>query len=262
MVKKQSLTIPARTDILSLYEAILPLIYDKLEVDPCNTLLHIVHLKFVSHDFFHFVMNDIAENTEEEGLRMSFETWHGEEEIVFEPQKDYDRNASFDTTVEENYGRMTHQVQKKHPDKPKEYEYYRIISYDDPKIAAGFFRYKGIGKPFTKQEIRILNELAPQLFLILRTVLIEKIHSQKFQYFSSNVAICRGIAKKFRLGKNLTDILPDILFGYSNEEIARRNFISVAAVKKRINHVFKQTATKNRIDFIRKFFTSPERVEL
>jgi|GEM_PF-3887333 len=248
------------SDILAMYEAVLPLLYDNPKeidfIDKINECL----LKFVWYDFLHFVMEDPS--GENDGrLGITYENWASlspreeEHKMALRPEQ------SFGEFARRNYEQAIDFRRAKSPD-DGEYDYHRIASQKHPKIVVGFFRVRNKGNAFSKADLRAFQELKPHILQLFRTVLTHIYHSQAFQYFESFAAIGSRLANEHKLSEAEVKLLPDILFGYTNEDIASRHFISLATVKSHIKHILKKTGTKNRIDFITKFFTSPEHVQL
>src|SRR5205807_6561087 len=114
---------------------------------------------------------------------------------------------------------------------------------------------------FTKAERLLLKKLAPHIFLLCRTSLSPLFRDKSFRSIDLNIDICSALAHQYKLSDTEAKLLPQILFGYSNAQIANKNFISVLTVKKHIQHIFKKTGVKNRLEFISRYFTSPEKVE-
>ncbi len=272
MAKKKSISAGDITekDIHFLYEGVLPLLYlNPEELDPVNKLARLVK-HFVESNFICYFLDDVTptaikgpyvtliskmpefSNVRKDGSQIS---------ITNLPSPDPD--ASFEKSMKRVYQTVLRNRRADFPDQ-SEYHYYQIVSRTDPKIFVGFFRTKNPSEDnsFSKNEKDIYKKLSPHIFLILRTVLSTSYKTQSFQYFDAFTKICTGIAHQYKLSESETKLLPEILFGYSNEQIADKHFISIVTVKKHIQHIFKKTGVKSRIDFIGKFFTSPERIEL
>jgi len=88
------------------------------------------------------------------------------------------------------------------------------------------------------------------------------VQSKRYNYFSTYMEICNKLVSEFELSPTEYKMMTEILSGRTNEEIAYRNFVSVPTVKTHLQHIFKKTGTKNRVDFIGKFFTSPQNIDL
>lgn len=253
-------------DILPLYETIVPLLYAPSHFDPTFELNKLL-LGFVYYDFDHYIMDTPEEESNiffaEHGLYTGYpETIRGIQ--ITRKLSSEKEEEGFINRVQQQY-ETTLKLQKDlYPDLPQEFSYHRIISCDDPKFAYGFFRMnKQTGDfAFTQEEIRIFEKLKPHIFRLMRAILWQRWSSERTQYFQSFIRICSGISSKYNLSATETKLLPEILFGYSNKVIADRNFISTHTAKTHVHNIFKKTGVKNRMDFMAKFFTSPERVEL
>ncbi|MFI5264154.1 MAG: LuxR C-terminal-related transcriptional regulator [Candidatus Kapaibacterium sp.] len=184
--------------------------------------------------------------------------------IFMSASKSHSPEISFDETIEMVYKNVIKGQEGLHPKKPRQYHYHKIVSSTYPRIAVGFFRYKDSihDNSFDKNDLQILALLSPHIFLLYRTIMNDVLRSPTLQYFTVFTNICAEIAKEHDLSDSQYKLIPEILFGLTNEEIAKKHFVSVAAIKKHIKHIFKKTGSKNRIDFISKFFTSPERIDL
>ncbi len=245
-------------EILTMYQAVMPLLYDNPKgidlADKINKCL----LKFVWYDFIHYMMED--PKGDRERLGATFERWGRFSSAEKNPKVELHPELDFAKAARQNYERA---IELERADYSEgDFDYHRIVSQKHPKIVVGFFRVVNKSKAFSKNDLRTFKELKPHILLLFRTVLTHIYHSQAFQYFDSFAAIGSRLANERKLSDAEVKLLPDILFGYTNEEIAARHFISLATVKSHIKHILKKTGTKNRIDFIGKFFTSPERVQL
>jgi DNA-binding CsgD family transcriptional regulator len=248
-------------EILSLYK-VLDSLYDNPDKHDLTYELNKCLLRFVWYDFYHYLMED--PNGYPQDLSLNFDNWYSPNEDKEFSNIAKDENPLFEEKFEASYHRTIQHYRKDNPNKiSKTYDYYCILAKNNPKIGLGFFRNRINSNDmlFSDEEKRVFKKLAPHLLLLYRIVLHHNLfESHKFQYFDSFSNICTKIANDFSLSKTELKLLPEILFGLSNEEIAEKNYVSVAAVKKNIKHIFKKTAVKNRIDFISKFFTSPDRV--
>lgn len=253
-------------EILAMYEDVLQLLYDNPNgLNPASQINAQLRA-FIQYDFLHYVM-------EGEGglkrLETKLELWDGfggsKRELSISPISNDvpELGDNFKEHIQRNYERVIENRIALHPE-PKEFHYYRLESKTYPRIVIGFFRAKekGTKRAFTPAEKRFFKRIAPHLFRLYRTVLTHLEHSDTFRYFDSFSKIGSRIANECALSETETKLLPDILFGYSNEEIAERHFVSLATVKTHVNHIFKKTGSKNRMDFVAKFFTSPENVQL
>jgi len=272
MAKKKGISTKAITaeDILSLYETVLPLLNNNPEnIDVAYTLSKKL-TGFIPYDSFHYVLNHDEDAAKPEHFRMQLERWTDPKSkkgtvsnLEFVPLHYDDPDAIFDASVEHHY-QMT--LERKRKDQPGklQYHYHRLTSHEEPKVAVGFFRLKNTkaDNAFSAKDLHVFEKLSPHILLLFRTILNPAYRTKPFQYFEAYSQICATIANQCRLSDSEAKLLPEILFGYSNEEIAEKNFISVPTVKKHIQHIFKKTGVKNRLDFISRFFTSPGRVEL
>lgn len=256
-------------DILSIYERILPLLNNNPEnLDIANELNKQV-IRFIWYDFFHYVMSKVDDGGQPEQFRMYQETWTEKKtkstvsNVGVVPLHENDPDKIFDESIEHSYQMTVKRKQENAPEK-KQYHYHRLISREEPKVAIGFFRFKNTkdDNSFSKNDVRIFKKLSPHILSLLRTILNPVFQTKPFRYFEAYSHICADITNEFKLSESEAKLLPEILFGYSNDEIAQRNFISFLTVKKHLQHIFKKTGVKNRLDFISHFFTSPQRVEL
>lgn len=251
-------------EILAMYEAILPLLSHNPEgIDVANQINKRV-LSFVQFDFLHYLMEDT--NAPSKALSTSSTRFAGFGELrgpQISVRVEREDVEDFDEKVVENYNRIRERRRPNHPDQ-KDFHYHEIKSELPPKIAVGFARSKAAqaSNGFTAEELQRFDRLAPHILSLFRTVLTQVMQSSAFQYFDSFAKIGSRIANELGLSDAETKLIPDILFGFSNEEIAERHFVSVATVKTHINHILKKTGTKNRIEFLGKFFTSPENLQL
>jgi DNA-binding CsgD family transcriptional regulator len=254
--------------ILSLYEEVFPLLYDNPEnVDVYHRFSNLLG-KIVPFYSSHYFMLD-PKGDLDESFGLSYEKWLETDsrkdftDIGVKVFADRDSDKKLDALIEKNYDEMVKQLREKFPEEP-EYHYHRIESRKIPQAAMGFFRRKDPTRDnsFTASELHRFDELSPHIFIVLRTILTYAIQSRSFQLFDTYTEICSKIGHDYRLTDTESKFLPEILFGYSNEKIAERNFVSSATVKKHLKSIFKKTGTKNRMDFVGKFFTSPERVNL
>jgi DNA-binding CsgD family transcriptional regulator len=257
------------SEILAMYEAIMPLLYDNPKGLRLTNQINKQLIKFVWYDFLHFMMEDSSPNRSHVKFEAQLQTWGrlsaGSEspELNVLPALSSDINARFNEHVEQSYLQAVQLAAVKYPtDGP--YHYHRIVSRKYPRIAVGFFRMAPNNKAtrFTPQDLRLFQHLRPHILRLFRVALNQTYQSQAFQYFDSFASIGSRLALEHKLSDTEVKLLPDILFGYTNEEIAARHFVSLATVKSHIKHILKKTGTKNRIDFISKFFTSPEHVQL
>lgn len=256
-------------DILSLYEGVLPLLFNNpKDIDIPQQLRNAV-LRFVQFDSYEYLMEDPNPRLSDDKFSRMFEKKNKTGDnihfssISVQPLKNNNIDKAFEDQMEERYKTKIQGVMKLHPDKSLCYNY-KIVSLEHPKVMIRFFRFCKADehRVFTKDEKLIFEKLTPHLQSLFRVILSPMFKSSPFQYFDKYLDICSVIVRDHNLSDTESKFLPEILFGLSNEEIAEKNFISVAAVKKHIKHIFKKTETKNRINFISKFFTSPNRIPL
>lgn len=268
--KKRTRSTPiSDSEILALYEAVIPLLSDNpegLEVtDQINQWL----LRFVTYDFLHYVMQDSQQDHFRVQLNLVFEKWgrfdsdNDARLISMHPSTAGTGHATFEEEIERNYQSAIDRSKAKRPN-INEYHYYRIASKANPRIVIGFFRYNDLrsSNAFTIREINIFDKLTPHLLSLFRAILREKARSQSYQYFSAFTQLASKLASDYNLSDSEARLIPDVLLGNNNQTIAEKHFISVETVKSHIKHILKKTGTKNRVDFISKFFTSPDSVQL
>lgn len=257
----------AEKEILSIYRSILPLLTD----NPRNLDLAVQVERsvraLIPFDFFHYVMDSSSLPGESGKIETSMIQWHGIDDnatVSLHANFEADSERAFEIEVIRSKGKVVALTNAQFPDRIHEYHYHEISFEDHPRIVVGFFRFKDAkgNNDFTASEVQKLESLAPDVLLLFRTVLNLATRSDAFRYFDRFSAICSRIVREHQLSDAEVRLLPDLLFGYSTESIAERQFISVATVKSHINRILRKTDTKSRLDFIRKFFTSPDRVEL
>jgi len=252
-----------------LYEAVLPLLSYNPEKLSLHFELNKCLLKFVWYDFYHFALDEdrtmqsfhrhrtIIEDRIE---RNPSDNISQMEQVAFTA---HNPDEVFDALIKRTYDGTVRKKREEVPEK-SEYYYHELISRSEPKIMVGFFRFKNSehANKFTKDELRIFGKFAPHIFTILRTLTLPVFQSKEFRYFDAYTQICSKVSQDYAFSESESKILPELLLGFTNEEVAKRNFVSTATVKKHLRSIFKKTGAKNRIDFIGKFFTSPERVDL
>ncbi len=248
------------SEILAMYEIVLPLLsYNPEKLEVANVLQ--THLRtLVPFHFLHYQVEDagslksLRTRTERRG-GIGVETGS---EIVVEMAED--TSDVFDERIAESYDEVREWLKAKYPD--QQFHYHLIRSDAPPMAAIGIGRHVEENNDFTDEDIKRLDQLASHILLLFRTIAAHDFGSDAFQYFDSFAKIGSRIANEHGLSETEAKLLPDIVFGHSNEEIAERHFVSLATVKTHVNHILKKTGTKNRVDFISKFFTSPEGVQL
>jgi DNA-binding CsgD family transcriptional regulator len=179
------------------------------------------------------------------------------------PSISKDPRSVYEEVSKELYDSWVESSKVTRPDR-REVAYYRIFSEEKPVVMAGFFRFYNTKKDqsFTDDEKRIFEKLTPHLCQLIRIIHSYAFQSKAYQYFSTYVEICSKITSTYKLSATENKIMLNLLFGKTNEEIADLNFISIPTVKKHIQHIFKKTGVKSRLEFISSFFTSPEKVKL
>jgi DNA-binding CsgD family transcriptional regulator len=268
--KKRTRSTPiSDSEILALYEAIIPLLSHNPEGLDITSQINKRLLTFVHYDFYHYLMDAPTPDRIHGRLDMSYEKWEnfGSDTIAhsvsMKPSSGEGLEMEFEEIIERNYQSVLDRSRALHPEN-SEYHYHRIESRTNPRIVIGFFRRKDTSSNigFTREEKYIFEILTPHLISLYRAVLNQVCSSQGFQYFNTFAHLSSNLANNYSLSESEVRIIPDILFGHNNEGIALKHFISVETVKSHIKHILKKTGTKNRIDFISKFFTSPDSVQL
>ncbi len=251
--------------ILSLYQSVLPHLYfnpEKLDIiGEFDRWLR----DFIDFHSFHAMMDDSQEQREGRKVNTTFIQGRNTEGADVGPLVSFQISGSpdsspFETDVKVSYEEAIAMDNKSWPDL-KEIHYFQLRSNEAPKIVVGFFR-RGSGRSFTATERELFARLEPHILLVFRCALSQHAQSQAFHYFDGFARLASRLAEEHKLSASEIRLIPDLLFGYSNEEIAEREFISVPTVKSHIQHILKKTGTKNRHDLIGKFFTSPEHVQL
>ncbi len=255
--------------ILELYREVMTALNTKPEGTDIAGYINVWINSKISFDFGHYLMDDLIPDHHSEKQVLTFDRLVQNTEKKFfsdvvnvRVTQDSDEGR-FAELVERNKQKMITQRQELHPHKSRKYHYYEIQSSDEPKIIFGFFRHiiKDRDTSFTVAEKNRLESWKEDVFILLRAILLDLLESEPYKYFGSYFAICTKIASRYSLSASESRLLTEIAFGYTNEQIAERNFISVATVKKHLQNIFRKTDTKNRMDFIGRFFTSPTRVD-
>ncbi len=271
MAKKKIIRVEDITekDILSLYETVLPfLIHNPGKVDPMKKLREALQ-RLVEFDSFHYLMVDPDQHLKDAKHSVLFERWGSTKEqtdftsIFVQEKQDIKGEDIFTKQAKENFRSLVKLVSPRFPGKPN-VQHFTIRSEKKPKLLVGFIRFEGKeeDRSFTKKDKKIFEKLKPHLLILFPIVLSPLFHSSTFQHYDGYIYTLSKIVSEHDLSDSEAKLLPQILFGYSNKEIADKTFISVSTVKKHIQHIFKKTGVKSRIEFISHFFTSPERVEL
>jgi DNA-binding CsgD family transcriptional regulator len=251
--------------ILSLYQTVLPYLYSNPEnLDIPNEIGQWLS-DFIEYDYYHTTYDDSNDKEGRRRVKLNFTLQSKKKDadviplVTFQTSGSPD-SSSFETAAKVSYDGAMARAKKRYPN-IKEYHYLRLQSYEDPQIVVGFFR-RGPGHPFTEQERELFKRLEPHLLLVYRCAFNQHAQSQAFHYFDGFAKLASRLAQEHKLSDAEVRLIPDLLFGYSNEEIAERQFVSVPTVKSHIQHILKKTETKSRLDLIGKFFTSPEHVRL
>jgi len=257
-------------DILSLYERILPLLYHNPKRLDLSNEINKSLLKFVYYDFYYFFTDDPQPSLGSDIFLPYFEKWYDPNNkdefsrITTMKLKSTTPRQRFNSLIKQTYEKIIAQTQTRFPKQPKEYHRHRIMSFDSPAIVLEFFRFKRTSpnNSYSANEKKIFEKLKPHIIMLYKTVANDLRHSKTFMQFDAYFNICFSIANTHDLSEAESKLLPEILYGYSNDEISKRNFVSVNTVKTHIRHIFKKTGTKNRVDFIGKFFISPDRIKI
>lgn len=256
--------------ILSLYEKVLPILYSESEeLHPIQELKERL-AQITPFDFLTYIIEGPEAPEHNDILSTRIEEWPENKDTekpiryTVETTKSSDPDDSFEEKVKTLYRQSIERRIESKLDAVQEYNHLLLVSREDPKLAIYFFRAKdhSVDNTFTIEEKSAFDKLSSHIFLIFRVSISPSFHTQTFSYFDAYTAICSRIAHDYHLSDTELKLLPEILFGRTNAEIADRNYISLPTVKKHIQHIFKKTNTKNRVDFMSKFFTSPERASL
>lgn len=254
-------------DILSFYESVLPLlIHNPENIHPANRLKRRLE-KFIPYDFGYYTMETPEMPLDGDRRFLIFEEdplnhKKGFSTLLTVPTKSKNKKRTFDDMIEHAYNKAIKDEEDFYKQKLRPFHYYHMISPAYPKLATGFFRYKDGANGFSESEISTFEFLGPHIFLLLRTIVNDALRAPSLKYFTILNNISQALAKKYALTDNEYKLIPEILFGLTNEEIAGKYFVTVSTIKKHFTHLFKKTHSKNRVDFISKFFTSPEPVDL
>ena len=261
MSKKKTIHADDITDsqILNIYKNSLALLYQSnKKLAPEEQLFKLLK-RFIHYETYSFLM----QNSDEQNSSITAITqkmWNEKTKIEsVHPSRTRNKEASFAEVMNDSFHGWLMKCKENRPKKNR-YDYVRIISRDDPKIViwlASFFTDKK-DESFTQKEKKIINKLSTHIVALLRIIISFNFLAGSQQYLNRYLKICENLVLKYSLTEMEYKIVIDLLFGRANEEIAGRNFISVFAIKKHLKHIFKKTNTKNRVDFLSCFFTSPE----
>jgi hypothetical protein len=244
-------------DILSLYESVVPLLYhNPKKISPAKRIKQWLE-EFIPIDFGYFttatphIPNDKRFLMVGENLLSS--TRHVSTLV---PNRSKKKRQTFEEMIEHFYNATIKIQENLYKGKIPPFHYYRLISHGHPKLAVGFFRYKNGNNPFSLREIAMFEFLASHIFPLYRIIVHDMFHSTSLKHFTILNGISQKIAKKYKFTGNEYKFIPDILSGLTNNEIAEKHFVSIPTIKKHLTQIFQKTGTKNRVDFISKFFTS------
>ncbi|MDP4237192.1 MAG: helix-turn-helix transcriptional regulator, partial [Bacteroidota bacterium] len=218
-------------------------------------------LQYVPYDSYYFLMLEPGEKTDNiVSLRMEIEDAASELAIKAIPIKDAD--TVFDELDGQMHNAWLKRGELSRPESTR-HDHIRISSREEPQVSAVFYRFfnEKENKAFSESEKRFFVTVTPHVLTLIRTSHTFDTQSKAHKYFDTYVKICSRIATAYKLSETEHKIMIELLFGKSNEEIGRRNFVAPATVKKHLRSIFKKTDTKGRIDFLGKFFTSPDRID-
>jgi DNA-binding CsgD family transcriptional regulator len=245
-------------EILGMYEAILPLLFDNLEkIDPVQQIKERLQA-MIPFDHYHYMVKGTrGDKPARMQLNIDRDAEMSGENVVISISE------TFDQAVDLDYQRGLNDFHKKFGN-TQAFDYYRILSKESNiRVAVGLFRCTdsaGHGG-FRETEKGLLDRLTPHICMLHQMIVIQLIQQESVYYFGIFARLAGKLAEVHSLSEAEEALVLDVIFGYSNEEIAERHFVSQATVKTHINHIFKKTGTKNRVEFISKFFTSPEHVQ-
>ena len=256
------------SDILDMYQAILPLLYDNPERLNVGDEIQKQLFAFVPFDFGYSIMEDPKPEGSQGRLYTIADQWGSTptsdaSTVSIEPRKGKPSSDDFEEVAKLTYWNVIARAKARDP-RLREFHYHEIESRAYPRIAVGFFRRKGARSrnDFTREEKDLFDRLSPHIFLLYRSAQNQVYLSQAFQYFDTFTALGSKLASEHNLSESEVRLLPDILFGCTYKEMAEKHFISMETIRSHIKHILKKTGTKTRMELIGKFFTSPDRVRL
>ena len=142
-------------------------------------------------------------------------------------------SETFDQAVVLDYQRGLSDFYKKF-DKTQAFDYYRILSKESNiRVAVGLFRCTdsaGHGG-FRETEKGLLDRLTPHICLLHRMIVIQLIQQESVYYFGIFARLAGKLVEGHSLSEAEKALVLDVIFGYSNEEIAERHFVSLATIK-------------------------------
>jgi DNA-binding CsgD family transcriptional regulator len=249
-------------DILSLYEAVLPLlIYNPKKIPPANRLKDCLQ-KYIQYDFGYYAMENPTLETKEDKQFLIFREDLVNKEKKFSSlltdpliQKE---QQTIDEMAKHCYNNTIRDQEKLFKGNIPPFDNYSMKSDAYPKLVIGLFRYKKDGNAFTESDIAVLKLLERHIFLLFRSIINHLTYTPTASYFTIINNVSEALANKYALTDNEYKLIPEILAGLTNEEIAEKHFMSLPTVKKHFTNLFKKTHSKNRGDLISKFFILPE----
>jgi DNA-binding CsgD family transcriptional regulator len=241
-----------------MYESVLKLFYGNPEkVDPAQRLREQVQA-LVPLEHYHYTIKGTADD-QPSRLQLNLD-----KTTLENAKPEISLSQTFDEAVEQDCKNAVGKFYEKFGQEQK-FDYYRIVSSDEnPGVIVGLFRCTDSSghSGFSDDEKRLLSQIAPHICLLYRMIFLQLIQQESVYYFGIFSKLASKMIEQHDLSDAEMAIVNDLVFGFTNEEIAERHFISPATVKTHVNHILKKTATKNRVDFISKFFTNPEEVKL
>ena len=246
-------------EILRMYQRVLPLLVRNPEKRSMPDAISEQIAEFIRCDFAHCDVETPTEVTFR-SIRPSYgeknAAWTGKR-IAKSAMLRSVRQSRDDwkESVEQHYEQTLQERKLQFPNE-RGYDYHRVASNDFPRIVLGFFRIKSSRgqNSFSAREKAQIERLAPHLFLLLRIAALDASRSNAFQLLDSVAGIASQIAKTHKLSDAEVALIPDVLFGYSNRELAERHFVSVETIKSHLKHIFHKTETRGRSQFVSKFF--------
>jgi DNA-binding CsgD family transcriptional regulator len=240
---------------LDLYRTVLPLLYRSTDGHTILTELNARLCALVYYDFLNFSVQDFEVHPGQ--INLGFDRWIGLKETTDTPevvlrQSEEDELSRFEQRSKHGHDRGIELWLKDCPD-DTELDVFKIESNDYPKVRAEFFRSVRKGK-FKESEQAVFAELRHDILSLIRAYAYQVHYSEGYQYFSTCAKISSQLARDYDLSHAEMKLIPDILFGYNNTALAERHFVSVNTIKSHIAHILKKTNTKNRVDFLGRFF--------
>jgi DNA-binding CsgD family transcriptional regulator len=261
-IRKKTIT---KQDILSLYEVIVPLVTRNPKSFNLPDLVDEFVHRFVPHNFFGYYME--SHSIGERQIDFDFNTIGGLKRstkssmMTVIPRPTGQSQHSFAKMVEEHFEEVIAGANKRYGEEQR-YDRYRMTSNIRPRLVVEFYRVVRAGKGrFSRSDKLLLRQTEPHVVSLLRLIQMTSNLPVKARYFDAMAELASHVADTYRLSPAEIKLIPDLLFGRNNHEIAGKHFISVATVRTHIRHILQKTQTKNRMDFIGRFFASPEHVQ-